>query len=331
MNTIPKKYLSARLGNESIHLMRKWIGKYGELLIMECLLKAYADAKTVDKTHIGIILSMLFDVRSKEFAMDCANMFGFDPQPSLSVGESILVNRIKSGYNVAWLKEFSQLVSHWAPLVEEFDSEKYPLIFTPESASKVVCINKEDGIYAFRSIEGSVNIVVINTKQDDILVDEESFGDDEYPLYFTESSHFVSPVFRLRVVSRLLEFILAEIGYPTFKIKHSVVFNAHNAMLINSSEYESGGNNESDWQNISVYMRKDYPNNYIFSSASHFLPGDEIECIENDVATKLIEALAAVSILYSNLSEDKKLLSTSTKELQKYAKKCSIFSDVKDA
>lgn len=334
MNTIPKKYLSARHGEGAIHLMRRWIEKFGEGAIMGCLLDAYKKSNPADKAHVGTLMAMFFNLQSTEHASECACRFGIEIEPSLSVGEWILAERIRNGHNVCWLKEFSESVSHWPMLVEEFDSNKYPLVFTSESARRVLCISKEDGIYAFRTPQGAVRFMVINPMDNTALIDEEPFsGDiiDGCPLYFTETSHFVSPVFQLRVVSRLLDFVLSEVGYPTLPIKMSVVFNGYNASLINSPEYEIGGEKMSDWNNVSVYMRSDYPNDYIITSTSHFLPEDSPDCPENEVASKLIDALAATSILYSNIVKEQKMLSTSISELRNLSRKYEIFSNSRDS
>lgn len=333
MNIIPNKYLSVRHGIGAIYLMRKWTGKYGELATMECLLNAYREAKDADKAHLGLLMAMLFDFRSNEHAVQCAGKFGISAMPSLSVGESILIRIVEKGNEIGWCKEFSDAVCGWAPLVEEFDYVKYPLIFTPDSTRQVLCISKDDGIYAFRMSDGSLNLLVINTMNDTALIDEEPFGtegSENYPLYFTESTHFVSPVFRLRTVCRLLEFILSEVGYPPLHIKLNVVFNKHNAYLINSTEYEADGDHASDWQHISVYMRRDYPNDYIFRSVTNLLQGHELECNANRVMSKLIDSLSAVSILYKNISNEEKLLAVSNRELRKFCKKYKIFSDGKE-
>lgn len=333
MNIIPNKYLSARHGENAIHLMRRWTGKYGESAAMECLLNAYKEANDADKSHIGLLMAMLFDFRSNGHAVDCAGKFGVSVRPSLSVGESILIQKAKDGNEIRWLKDFTQAIHGWTSLVADFDSVNYPLIFTPDAVRQILCISRNDGIYAFRMADGSINFLVINTINDPILIDEEPFGKEgaeNYPLYFTESTHFISPVFRLRTVCRLLEFILSEVGYPPIQIKLNVVFNKYNAYLINSTDYEANGAHTSDWQNISVYMRKDYPNDYIFSSVTNFLQCHKMGSNEIQVTSMLVDSLSAVSILYKNISNEEKLLAVSNRELRRFCKKYSIFSDGKE-
>lgn len=327
MNAIPKKYLTAANASKAYMLMRKWLRTSGEATVMEHLLKAYGNAPSADKCHLGAMMAMIYEMKSRETAEECAGLFGHTGLPGMSVGESILVARLEGKEKMEWLTTFSYKVRSWQPLVEEIDTNRHPLVFSPNMSGRVLTISKEEDIYAFRNNGGELYLVCIGNTGNDILIDEDGFG--ETPLYFTVSTHFVSPVFKLRLANHLLNFVLAEIGYPSLHTRLVVVFNAYDAILINYDEYASGGDKADEWEDIEVYMRKDYPDRYIFTSASGFFPKEEENCLENNTASRLIEAMAATSILYQRLRQDGKDAEISAAELRKYSRTLGLFDQSK--
>lgn len=335
---LPNKYLSAKFQNQAISLMRKWLGKVSESDkgdVIEQLLQAYDEtASPMDKKHIGGLMAMIFELKSSEAASECAGRFAIETLPGLSVGESLMIDRAKTGYSTCWRKKFSSKVTDYRLNTADIDSDKHPLVFSSDAACKVFCLSSVDNIYAFRSAgDSAVNILVIdNSLNDTALIDEDSFccgKNADYPLYFTDHSHFVSPIFRIRTIFRILNYILTEVGYPTFTTRPKVLFNRPNACLINASEYEPGGVHQKDWEGISVYLRRDYPSDYIFKSVGHIVPTPDTNSAEYEVTVKLISALAATAILYHDLSEENHLLFGSDHELAKLVRKSGIFLSAK--
>lgn len=275
-------------------------------------------------------MSMMLGMKSSTFAKECASRCGIETLPGLSVGESLMVDHVKSGQPLRLRNEFTQRVRDYTQLTTDFDSQKYPLVFS-NACGNVLCLNRDDGIFVFLTSEG-VNVLIINTDiNDDVLVDEESFciGDDaDYPLYFSQSAHYVSPIFTLHVIGKILELVLELSGYPTFETHLIALFNNHNACLLNADEYEKGGEHESEWRDVEIYLRQDYPSDYIFTAAKCFFPSPDVDSPENKIRTELIHAFAATAILYDELKKDNKLLIKSN-ELRKFVRMSEIFIDKK--
>ncbi len=81
-----------------------------------------------------------------------------------------------------------------------------------------------DELCAYRDADrGALVLRVCNDCAQDILIDEEEFNNEE-PLYFTESSHFTSPVFLVTKAKHILNEILTQMGYPYVRIRTELAF-----------------------------------------------------------------------------------------------------------
>ncbi len=331
MNVMPKKYLSYRNQSDAIHLMRKWIAESGVQVVFDFLIEAYKVAESQDKHYIGCLIAMTFDMRLPKHAYECAAKLGIQLDKDFSVGESLLANLMKEDLDKGWRKIFSDKVVYTPIYTEDdFDSFEHPLIFSNSCSRKIAALSYRDQIHVIRESDGAIGIVIIDKIKDSVLIDEESFQGakgEEYPLYFTESTHYVSPVFRLRVIGKLLEFFLREIGYPTVKIRYTVVFNSPEASLINISDYFPGGEFAEQWADIRVCLRKDYRDNYVFHDILSCIGGEG--SIGLKVSTGLLNCLAAVKILYHELCYSERMLEAckSDASIRKLCKEFSIFSE----
>lgn len=327
MKNIPKKYLSTKFGHEARALIRKWsIESESDIWLVKNLIEAYGSAKEQDRRHIGLLLAMVFDLYSPQAARECAERFGIAPSINRSIGETIFADGYQTDASIFWRKMFSTKVQSWHPLTEEIDNKKYPLVVPPSKVKSVFTIDRSDSIYAFRQNDGTIKLVIINSTKDDILIDEELFV-DEPPLYFTEKSHFVSPVFKLKAVKNILEFILAEIGYPPVRIEMAALFSSPQAYLINEADYLPGGCNENQWIGVSSIMRKDHPNDYMLDSISDFFRcNDSLQSVENSMSSILLYALAATAIIYEYMNIDNRELMPNYKQLAKLCAEYDIFN-----
>lgn len=326
MNIIPKKYLSHKYAAEARTQLRKWLmGKDAGDAARE-LLDAYEGASDADCRHLAVLMTMVFDLQTPPVAAECARLFGFDTRPAMSVGEAMLVGSCAQASDLAWLKSFSKKVGVWNELSKDFDTNRYPLIAPPDKSRSILTISAKDGIYAFRHTGGMVDFFAVTNTCEEVLVDEERFN-DEYPLYFCTNSHFVSPVFMLKAVRRLFEFVAAEIGYPTVKVNLTMILNNSAGSLINADDYSTGGIKADEWEGIVAYERRDYIGKYLFDNIGDFLYNADADpsSVESSVMSKLIEVLAAVSIMYKGLNEDYALHDLTKAKMTRYARKLGIF------
>lgn len=327
MKTIPKKYLSAKFVREARSLVRSWSqkGESDEALVQE-IIEAYGAAKNRNRFHLGALLAMVFDLKCPDAAKKCAKLFNIPLADGCSVSESIYATGISDEVLTPWRKDFSPKVMMWHPIVEELNIDKYPLVVYPSMADRVLTIHQSDAIYVYRRTDGALNLFLLHPSAENILIDEEQFA-DEAPLYFTEKTHFVSPIFKLRLVMLLLDFVLGEVGYPPLKIDLTAVFISPQAYLLNYDCYAPGGDNVADWEGATVIMRRDHLNEYLFTDVSRILvEGDFGEFAENEINSKLLGAFAAVSILYGNIDFHDEMGKYDSVYLKSLCKKYAIFS-----
>lgn len=189
------------------------------------------------------------------------------------------------------------------------------------SVGNVLTIDIADAIYAIMKGDGTLNLYVMENCPDDILIDEEPFA-DEAPLYFTSSTHFTSPVFKVKVVKQILDHCLEEIGYPHIPVKMTVIFTAHDANLINIEDYAR----HESWKDIEVLMLKSILPNYAFNNSRSFIDKNEdANSLKNQMRAALIHSICATSILYHSICDDNVATNLNSSILASQCKKNNIF------
>lgn len=298
---IAKKYLKSASGIKSYLLVRKWI--YGGNTVrdvVETLTAAYGEAKEKDKVHIDSLLAMAYDFDSPKFAEKCLSLIGETKEKQMSVGQTVYLRKSEREGCSHWDKEYSESAQRLRPLVEEFDTERWRGIIYEEHSGRVLTIDREDNIFAFRSSDGSVTLFILNDCKDDMLIDESSFM-GAAPLYFTENTHFVSPVFKINMVGKILDYCLAIIGYPYVKVKKEVVFTSPSANLMNIDDYTRLDVNGRDWDGVTVGFSAKHPCPY-FYNCIHFLEDtDKADTLKNNLLGAMVDSLGATSILYKRI------------------------------
>lgn len=131
-----------------------------------------------------------------------------------------------------------------------------PVLYLGEERdlNNVLRICREEPILAYREAGGRICVAYLSHVNDSILVDEERYC-DEPPMYFTMSTHFRSPVDKLKVFRAILRKILNLIGYPPVKIDYKVFFCGRKAELMDREKYDPDGEEEEQWQGIEVLER----------------------------------------------------------------------------
>lgn len=240
-----KKYFTPAGRTKSITMMRKWLDSGASpTTIVGWLKTEYAKADDdASRYHLGLMLCAAIssgkdDDLTKFVADRCAKMFGLPVGGMRGLGELALLEMAKTyDANIEWLDDFCESYVRGCKMPSEL-AQRSPIskrisVLMP---NHILTIDPNNGIYFFRDINGSATLALIHHSNACILVDEVPFN-DEPPLYFTESTHFVSPVWQINVVAKILDYILTRIGFPPRHIRRLVLFDSPNAELINREEY----------------------------------------------------------------------------------------------
>lgn len=323
---IAKKYLSSASGLSSYHQVRKWVHKGATVKeIAEALTASYGEAKDKDKLHISTMLALAYDFASPKLAEKCLGLTGAARKSRMSVGQTVFLRRCEQLDYVDWVKVYSDSVRKWKPLVEKFDTDQWHDIIYEEHSGRVLTVDREDHIHALRSNDGSLTLFILNDCNSDMLIDESSFISDA-PLYFTESTHFVSPVYKINLVGKILDYCFAMVGYPPVNIKREVIFTSSSAKLMNIDEYTGLGSRVRDWDGVTVGFSAKSASPY-FYDCIHFLDEFKVNSFRNNVLNMMIDSLAAASMLYKRIKIDfgEEFVNADDKLLKRLAKEEEIF------
>lgn len=324
MNKIPWTLFSSGRDKESLTAIRRCLASGLTVRDMaQQITERYRSARPKVRLHLGRMLASVYDFDSHETAAECARMFGFELIEGLSVSQSIYLSLYSPGEKLYWEKEFSSRVTTWQPIVESFPADRWPMIVPSGADSNILTIDSEDNIYVTMNDDRSVTLFILNDWKCDILIDEEPMFNDP-PLYFTELSHFVSPVFKLKIARRLLDYCLTSIGYPFINIRMKVIFTHPEAGLLNREEYDVGGGNHRMWEGIDVLMLRSILPAYAFSETRFFL-WDDPESLQGNLYTALLHSMAAVSILYNYVRTKEQMLKINDSTLSSLCSKNEIF------
>ena len=322
MKKIPQKYLSATNHREARAFMRQCLASGMSVKDMAAQLTAkYRASRSIVREHLGALLSIIYDFDSPETARKCARMFGHDLVEDLSVSESVYISGYSQDERIFRRKQFSSEVTSYKPVVDSFPSSRWPFTVSPSASGDVLTISREHNIYAMLDAGNELNLFILEPCPDDILIDEELFGNDE-PLYFTESSHFTSPVFRINLIAHILDYCLTEIGYPHIPVKKKVIFTSHEANLVNLDDYLS----HKDWKDVEVIMLKTVIPEYAINKSSCILDRKRsLDDVKNQLREMLLFSISATAMLYGAVCNERLTLSVTPKNLSALCRKNHIF------
>lgn len=240
-----KKFFSPEYGCQSIMRIRQWLASGASPVdVVRWINSEYAKA-TDDRArfHLGMMLCAALATEDIPqgliLASKSAKMFGLSINMGQTVSECAM-QKLMGEYGedcVKWFDSFNAYFIKKCPL----PSASAPADLVTRAVSlqdhrNLITIDAKHSIYAVRDVEGKVWIMAVNGCNTDVLIDEEMF-DDNPPLYFTATNHFVSPIWIVSQVTRILEYILKRIGYPPFPIYKKIIFDKQGINLINEEEY----------------------------------------------------------------------------------------------
>lgn len=300
MLTIPKKYLKPSQTVAALQLVRTWFSK-GLLPIdgVRQIYEAYKEARSEEaKLNLGFFMATFLEDIKFILSDECARRFKFDELPLNFTGiKGSLVYFIKAlGNNnsVVWRRSFTQSVLDFHSLNDLANQYIINTLFYEFTIPGLFVIHPKEEVFAMGDYDRrSLTLVIGNGCNDDVLIDENVFG-NEPPLYFTESYHFISPIYKLKLVKAILEYILLQIGFPYFKIKMVAIFYGRKVNLINRDDYIDS----KDWENIEVMTPKDTIHDYYLASSSKMLvDAEEDTPVVTEIKHTLINALKATAIV----------------------------------
>lgn len=327
-----KKYFSPSFGPKSIMMMRKWIASGASSLAIARWIKTEYSKATDDETryHLGMMMcAALSSAKSNEsisaLADRCARMFGLSLSGSRTHGECAMLEMADgmSGDSLEWFENFNhyfvrkcKLPSAAAP------SQFFTRAFSDASQKLMVTLDEKNGIYFFRDSSGKAWLMIVNSCNETILVDEEEFN-DELPLYFTETSHFTSPVWLINRVYGLLDYVLMRIGYPPLQINRLVLFDASDAELVNVEDYIEC----PQWQDLDVVLSHDTPVDRLVAPVVPMVRvGNGVAPKETELDSMLYLSLMATSEILACFDIEKHADDYSCQGFEELCKKSCIFA-----
>lgn len=327
MKNIPEKYYKESNQREARANIRRWLSSGMSVKDIALQLSVrYEMANDSEKEHLGKLLASVYDFKSPATAKVCAFIFGIKMITNLSVGENIFIEGYKEHENLLFRKLYSPaVIDNMAAVRVHFEGERRRILPT-SSIQNVLTINKAHHIYAVIHTNGEVSIFIVESCASDILIDEESFM-GELPLYFTESTHFVSPVFKIKLVKDILEYCLKEIGYPAVTIKPKVIFADLRANLINRCEYDGPEAAKDDWRGIDVIMYRDIDPEYPIHDVGNLMYEECENGLIHQLRVALIHSISATAMICHSISINKKWLKLTPRVLAALCKKNNIFTD----
>ena len=265
---------------------------------IRALYRKYPKASDGGKKHLSMMSSMLYDLISlgqgRQSSLLCLSPAGLAEDVCLSLGtsESIFFAQGGTTKNLA------------LPTAVDDTPDEHIVKYFKDSCH-VRCISRKHNIHCYRDCRGSLVLYCVIPVNNAILADEENFGDEE-PLYFTESTHFTSPVYLMEKATILLEELLQLVNYPHLRIRHQVVYAGSECYPINDEDMwdEGGPWDGRDLENIVVHRTPDA------------IPITGLK--KKEIPTCLLDVLHVASQHYDKLTMKPKELK---KKIHEYVKK----------
>lgn len=191
----------------------------------------YPDLPTTHQRVACLLSLFLYDMLPQgegwASARACANL--------LLDGKDLMRPEGRSWSEVAWCKLCRQ--KGFPPTSMQM-TENPPFLasYTPyfEYGFEIV---PEERIAYCRDEEGALLLVQLVEEPNAILCDEDPFN-DEPPLYFTKYSHFISPVYKLKLLRAVMSELLRKKAYPYIRIRLMVIYVSSEVSLLNEADME---------------------------------------------------------------------------------------------
>lgn len=250
---------------------------------IRALYRKYPDADEAGKRYLSMMSSMLYDLISlgqgRRSSLLCLSPAGLAEDVCLSLGTSESIFFAQGGTT----KNLS------LPTAVDDTPDEHIVKYFKDSCH-VRCISRKHNIHCYRDGAGALVLLGVIPVKSAVLVDEEMFG-DEPPLYFTESTHHVSPVYLLDRAEILIKELLRIIGYPHLRTRHVVIYDGADCYPINE---------EDMWESDTQWLGRDLEN-LIINRTPDRVPIEGMG--REEYPTSLLEVLQVASRHYDCMEQ----------------------------
>ncbi len=329
MEQIPKKYLKASNAVAALQKMRDWLQKgLRPSMAVRQILEAYKSARTNrQKQYLGKLLYAFAETVDNDLADYCSHRFQLDPSDcSLKGGIPLFVNECKQLTEVKWNKNFAAYLEEYKLYDDIVKAELFDKLFFRDISTNVVTLHQYDKIFAVGD-EDSKSLDLIIANDSETLFFTHNTLDSNTFTFDLADDFLPSPVYKIVLVKRILEFILSEIGFPFFPIKTKVVFHAasegYYISLSNQEIFESS----ERYKDVEFILPDDLKTDNFFTASSDLLVEKESDSgILKELKHTLLIALKVTAVIYRKLLYSSPDLTHTTTVFRKLAK--YVFNDV---
>lgn len=312
MQKIPANYLTAAHIREARAMVREWLCEGLEVRdIAMQISERYRRASPAMRRELGRLLGIVYDFETPETAAECARLFGEHTfgYLGLNVSQSLFVAGYETLERLDWRNRLYVTGPDRYPHFDERITMAMPRIVPDDKLDCVYTLHRSERVYAVMTMNGTVHIFAVSNCGQDMLVDEEPFN-DEAPMYFTESTHFKSPVYKVRTISRILEHLFCEVGFPYVHVSPEVIYTNPNAHLINAYDYTGDGEHSGQWAGIDIRILREPKAAPLYPDVRRIATPHTRHLQICELNQMLEECLRAAGYIYFRVTEKNRLLPT---------------------
>lgn len=221
----------------------------------------YNDSATL-KVSICWLTMLLYECVSNGMGETYAQAIGSWEDPSL--GESFLNNPGGNLHEKLFALARKEVLSEQALFTHSLSVEKPKHYDNPSVLVKkgiidknTLCwqLSKRHDLWCYRSEVGGLVLLSLVNYAGGVLIDEEKYY-DETPQYFTETTHFESPVYHLTYYRKVFKSLMTLLGYPVMGITIKLIGVGERTQFVNAEEML-----ETTWkgQGIMAYDKLNLP------------------------------------------------------------------------
>lgn len=324
MKRIPAFYLLPSRLDECSHALRMLM--IDELIPPEQALEDIAAARRqaespADRRKLAALALQIFDLFGSPGIAELVEMLNLRPERGHSLSETAA--HVVFGYSGEKNLTFREKEIGFGRMTLPHELPQDILLCNPASRMNIIYITPQ--IMVHREADGTLCVTCTNNNGQDILIDEERFN-GERPLYFTESTHFVSPVYMVNSFTAVLLYALRLLGYPMMRVHRKVYFSHPGAYFINFDDYTGENSDNSDWEGVEVVTRKQLGSQFYIDAAypiAYTVPDSPWK----EMNHSLMIALRTAQLAFCVLDQGSSMMDLSHKNIQRAIERCNIFKE----
>lgn len=181
----------------------------------------------------------------------------------------------------------------------------FPDFVNPEYRDRLYALNiPGHRVFACRRHSGRLALIYVTGCEQAVLVDEEEFTGSE-PTYFTESTHFRSPVNVLHTLREIFRYVLARDFNPPIQLELNLAVPSAKCSFLNIDDFIKDDIREThpDWRELNLIMRSERPSGYLVNDVAPFFDKPDGDWYGYDC--RIRELLALTSEIFAMIPPDK--------------------------